>query len=114
MSDYRILAGVALPQFRAALLDLIDSFGDERLRAVIEVEPLTDLWPNAVEKYESSGSFRGSEANFRDYIATFSGRLNSAQHDELLDAIITNGQNWDAADTPSLLAGLLRNAKVAD
>jgi hypothetical protein len=114
MSDYRMLAGVALPQFRDALLELIDNLGDDRLRDAIEVEPFADLWPHAVDKYESSGSYRGSESNFRDFIAPFSGRLNRLQHDQLLDAIIANGQNWDAADTPGLIFGLLRNAKVAD
>jgi hypothetical protein len=114
ITDYRLLAAVTLAQFRDALLDLINNLGDDRLRDAIRVEPLADLWPHAIEKYESSGSFRGSESNFRDFIAPFSGRLNSLQHDQLLDAIIANGQNWDAADTPSLLFALLRNANAAD
>jgi hypothetical protein len=114
ITDYRMLAAVTLPQFRDALLGLIDDLGDDRLRDAIEVEPLDDLWPHAVEKYESSGSYRGSEANFREFIAPFSGRLNGQQHDQLLDAIIENGQNWDAADTPSLLLGFLKNANVND
>jgi hypothetical protein len=63
--------------------------------------PLADLWPRAINLYESSGSFRGSEANFRGLIAPFAGRLGSEQHDQLLDAVTENGQNWDAADTPS-------------
>jgi hypothetical protein len=114
ITDYRMLAAVTLPQFRDALLGLIDNLGDDRLRDAIEVEPLDDLWPHAVEKYESSGSYRGSEVNFREFIAPFSGRLNGQQHDQLLDAIIENGQNWAAADTPSLLLGFLKNANVSD
>lgn len=43
----------------------------------------------------------------------FAGRLESGQHDQLLDAVIENGQNWDAADTPSLLLGMLRDATPA-
>ncbi|ARP98105.1 hypothetical protein [Pseudorhodoplanes sinuspersici] len=114
IEDYRMLAAVTLPQFRNALLELIDELSGEQLRAAIAADPIPDLWPKAIGMYEESGSWRGSEANFRNVIAPFSGRLSSDQHDELLDAIVNNGQNWDAADTPSLSLGLLKNANAAD
>jgi hypothetical protein len=106
-----MLAGVSVPHFRDALLAVIAALNQNSLEQAIAAQPLSDLWPRAVELYEASGSWRGSEANFRDLIAPFAGRLGSEQHDRLLDAVIKNGQNWDAADSPSLLLGMLRDAK---
>jgi hypothetical protein len=110
LTDYRMLAGVNVPYFRESLLAVISVLDRTGLAKAIAAYPLTDLWPRAVNLYESSGSFRRSEANFRDLIAPFAGRLGSEQHDQLLDAVIENGENWDAAGTPSLLLGLLRDA----
>ncbi|PWB88535.1 hypothetical protein [Methylosinus sporium] len=114
LTDYRILAGVTVPQFRGALLSLIAGLGREDLVAAIASQPLAELWPRAVEEYQGSGSWRGSEANFSDLITPFAGRLSSRQLDQLLDAVIDNGQNWDAAETDTLLLGVLRNAMPAD
>ncbi|PWE78697.1 hypothetical protein XF30_20050 [Bradyrhizobium sp. SUTN9-2] len=112
--DYRVLAGVTMPQFRPALLALFARLNREHLASAIAFHPLADLWPHALEQYRSSSSWRGSEANFNDLIAPFAGRLSSQQLDHLLDAIIENGQNWDAADTDTLMLGVLRNALLAD
>jgi hypothetical protein len=114
LTDYRILAGVTVPQFRAVLLALIAGLNREQLAGAIESQPLADLWPRAVEEYQGSGSWRGSEANFSDLIMPFAGRLSTQQLDQLLDAVIDNGQNWDAAETDTLLLGLLRNAAPGD
>lgn len=114
LADYRILAGVTLPQFRAALLALIAALDREHLVNAVASQPLADLWARAVEEYQGSGSWRRSEANFSDLITPFAGRLGSQQLDQLLDAVIDNGQNWDAAETDTLLLALLRNATPAD
>ena len=114
LADYRILGGVTLPQFRAALLAVIAAFNRKQLADAIASQPLADLWPRAVEVYQGSGGWRGSEANFSDLIAPFAGRLNCGQLDNLLDSVIDNGQNWDAAETDTLLLGVLRNATPAD
>lgn len=114
LTDYRILAGVTVAQFRAPLLPLIAGLNREHLAAAIASQPLADLWPRAIEEYQGSGSWRGSEANFGDLITPFAGRLGSRQLDQLLDAVIDNGQNWDAAETDTLLLSVLRNAAVAD
>ncbi|MGJ0508209.1 MAG: hypothetical protein ACR652_14040 [Methylocystis sp.] len=114
LTDYRILAGVTVAPFRAGLLAVIAGLNRDRLAAAVAARALADLWPRAVEMYQGSGGWRESEANFRDLIAPFTGRLNSQQLDQLLDAIIDNGQNWDAADTDTLLLGLLRNTTPAD
>lgn len=113
LTDYRMLAGVGVPHFRNPLLVVIAALDRNGLAQAIAAQPLPDLWPRAVELYEASGSYRGSEANFRDLVAPFAGRLSSEQHDNLLDAVIENGQNWDAADTPSLLLSMLRDATPA-
>ncbi len=114
LGDYRILAGVTVPQFRAVLLPLIAGLNREHLAAAIASQPLAELWSRAVEEYQGSGSWRGSEINFSDLITPFAGRLSSQQLDQLLDAVIDNGQNWDAAETDTLLLGVLRNATPAD
>lgn len=114
ITDYRILMGVTFPQFRNALLALIVDFPRQQLADAITFQPLADLWPAAIEHYQDSGSFRGSEANFAALINPFAGRLNQQQFDQLLGAIIANGQNWDAAETDKLLLGMLRNAIPAD
>ncbi len=109
LTDYRVLAGVTVPQFRTALLSLIANLSREQLAAAIAFQPLADLWPRAVEEYQNSVSWRNSEANFRNLITPFAGRLSSQQFDLLLDAIIDNDQNWGASETDTLLLGLLRN-----
>lgn len=101
LTDYRILAGVTVPQFRAALLAVIAGLDREHLVNAVASQPLADLWPRAVEEYQGSGSWRRSDANFSDLITPFAGRLNGQQLDRLLDAVIDNGQNWDAAETDS-------------
>ena len=114
LSDYRMLAGVSMPNFRNALLAVIAGLSRERLIEAIAVQPLVELWPRAVEIYQGSGSWRGSEANFRDLITPFAGRLERQQLDHLLDAVISNGQNWDAAQTDTLLLELLQNTNPTD
>lgn len=114
ITDYSILTGVTLPHFRAPLLALIAALNGEHLANAIAMQPLADLWPRAVTLYQESGSWRGSEANFRDLISPFAGRLANHQIDQLLDAIIENGQNWDAAETDTLLLEILRNAEAAE
>lgn len=113
LTEYRILTGVSLPQLRPAMLNIIASLDRDHLAEAIAAQPIAELWPRAIQLYEESGSYRGSEANFRRLVAPFAGRLDSQQHDRLLDAIIQNGENWDAADTDTLLLGTLRNATPA-
>lgn len=114
LGDYRILAGVALPAIRGAVEAVIANLSRERLAEAIAAQPIIELWPRAIEEYQSSRSWRGSEANFRDLIVPFSGRLGCQHIDQLLDAVIGNGQNWDAAETGPLLLGVLRNTTVTD
>lgn len=114
LNDYRILAGLTVPHFRDALTRVIAGLDRERLAAAISAQPLAELWPRAVDTYRESGGWRYSEANFRDLIAPFAGRLSRQQLEQLLDAIVENGQNWDAAETDGLLLGMLRNATAAD
>ncbi len=114
ITDYRILTAVAVPQFREALLALIAGLTQQQLADAITFQPLADLWPMALQHYQNSGSYRGSESNFAALITPFAGRLSQQQLDQLLDAIISNGQNWDAAETDTLLLGMLRNTTPAD
>lgn len=109
LTDYRVLAAVRLPPFHEAIRAVIAQLTRQQLRDALSVQVLPYLWPRALELYASSGSFRGSEANFHEYIAPFAGRLTRTQHDALFDAIIGNNQNWPASETPELLLSLLRD-----
>lgn len=108
LTDYSILGALSVPQFRPSLLRLVGDLSDNQLEQAVAAAPTIDLWPSAVDRYSRSGGYRASEAHFRNLIAPFSGRLNSQQLDQLLDAVTENGQNWDAALTPTALLALLR------
>lgn len=110
LTDVRILLGVSFPRFRAPLLAVISQLEKEDLVKAIAFSRLLELWPAAVQRYENSGSFRGSEANFRELITPFAGALGTIELDQLLDAVIANGQNYAAAETATLLFSVLRNS----
>ncbi|EIX9221969.1 TPA: hypothetical protein MM152_003764 [Klebsiella pneumoniae] len=113
-TDYRVLTGVTFPQFRTALLAIIAGLTQQQLADAITFQPLTELLDKAIGYYKDSGSWRGSEENFASLITPFAGRLSQQQFDQLLNAITSNGQNWDAAGTDKLLLGMLSNAMPAD
>ena len=100
---------MGLTEFQAPLLALIQALPADRLSEAIAADPLPAFWERAVDIYGQSGSWRGSEANFQDFILPFTGRLSRGQSDSLLDAIRGNGQNWDAAETDAMLLALLKN-----
>nr|WP_314121540.1 hypothetical protein [uncultured Brevundimonas sp.] len=110
LADFLILKGVSFEQFRAPIIALIGGLSRETLAEAIAAAPLPELWSPAVELYAASGSFRGSETNFSQYITPFTGALDVAALDQLLDAITDNGQNYDAAGTRAMLLSLIRNA----
>ncbi len=112
LDDYLILEGVTVPHFRDALLRTISNLNREQLSNAIDARPRLELWPPALEIYRRSGGWRGSESNFRELVAPFAGRLSSQQLDQLLDAIVENGQNWDAAETDTLLISALKDSKL--
>lgn len=110
LGDVRILMGVGFAPFRASLLTAIAGLPVQKLAEAIAASPLLELWPPAVQRYEESGSYRGSEANFSALIAPFTGIIGTPQLNRLLDAVLANGQNYAAAETSTTLLRLLRNA----
>lgn len=112
LADARILKGVTFEPFRAALLAVIGRLDEAQAGAAITASPIPELWPTALQNYRNSGSYRGSEANFSQFITPFTGGLSEVQLDELLDAVIGNNQNYAAAATSGLLATLLSNSGV--
>ncbi|WP_112437314.1 hypothetical protein [Rhizobium sp.] len=109
--DYRILSGIALPQFRQALSNVVENLPREQLGAAIAISPLPEFWARALALYSDSKSYRGSEAMFQEIIAPFSGHVDRGQHDDLLEAVRSNGQNWDASETDLFLLEFLRNSE---
>ncbi|TXI48303.1 MAG: hypothetical protein E6Q50_11225 [Lysobacter sp.] len=114
LTDFRIFSGLTVPQFRGPLTRAVATLNREEFAKAISAQPIIELWPRAIDLYRESGGWRASEANFRDLIAPFLGRLKSQQLEQLLDAILHNAQNWDAAETDQLLLSMLRNVDEAD
>ena len=107
--DYRVIIGVRLPQFRRHLLRVIERLTADQLQEALNLEVVMELWGKALKVYQESRSYRSSEANFRDFVRPFSGKLGAGELDELLVAIECNGQNWNAAETPELLASFVES-----
>ncbi|UGA38933.1 hypothetical protein JOS77_04420 [Chromobacterium haemolyticum] len=111
ITDYRVLLGVNAPQFRHALLRVISELDAESVISAVSQFAIPELWGRGVDIYRESGSFRSSEENFRKLIVPFAEEMNGGQWDELLSAVVSNGQNWSANDTPWLLFVALRSAE---
>jgi hypothetical protein len=114
LADYRVLAGVGSQQFRAALLRLIEQLSDDSVAEAVAQNStallnIPELWVRGLNIYKNSRSFRGSEENFRRLILPFSVHMDSEKIGELLGAIMSNGQNWSASLTPSLLLRILQD-----
>ena len=109
LTDCRLLLGVKHPELKEPIVNLINTLSGDQLRDALRIEALPELWPAALEYYEDSGSFRGSESNFQSLIAPFSGKMSTEQFGALFSAVANNGQNWNAAGTPRLLLSILKN-----
>ena len=112
ITDYRVLKAVNAPQFRRALLRVISELDAESVISAVSQVAIPELWSRGISIYRESGSYRGSEENFRKLIVPFAEEMNSDQWDELLSAVVSNGQNWSANNTPWLLFVALRNADL--
>jgi hypothetical protein len=112
LSDFRILKAGTVLDMRHSVVRLIDKLNEKQLAGAISALPLSDLWPRAIKLYRESGSYRGSEANFRNFILPFAGHIKNQWLDQLLDAVIANGQNSDAALTETFLIELLSKTEV--
>ena len=110
LEDYRILGGVSLEPLRAPILHLIAGLTRSQLGDALSQQALPELWDRAIEVYAASGGYRSSERNFLSLIAPFVDHVDASQLDQLLNAISNNGQNWDAADTDSMLLSFLNGA----
>lgn len=60
LTDFSILWGLSVPQFRPSPLQLLAGLFDEQLEQAIAAVPSTDLWPRAVDRYRRSGSIRAA------------------------------------------------------
>lgn len=109
LEDERLLMGVGIPALRASTEAIIMRLETEGLQKAIAANPIAEMWPRALELYRSSRGWRQSEGNFRTLVAPFADQWSVERGDELLDAIASNSQNWDASETDTLLLGLLEN-----
>ncbi|WP_146018003.1 MULTISPECIES: hypothetical protein [Pseudomonas] len=112
LADYYMLAGITLAPLREAIQALISEMNAQSLISAISQVQVPELWARGIEVYRNSGGFRSSEDNFRRLVVPFAHQLNSDNFNTLFSAITDNAQNWDAAQTPSILLSVLQNAKV--
>jgi hypothetical protein len=102
-------AAVEIDEFRDELVARFEALDDTVAARVLTVTAPSSLWPNALARYACSGSFRGAEAGFEQFIAPFRPIIGPAHLDELFAAVVENGQIWDAALTKRQLADLLKS-----
>jgi len=102
-------AAVELDEFRDQLVARFEAFHDIAAARVLTVTAPSSLWPNALSRYASSGSFRGAEERFDQFISPFRPVIRNSHLDELFAAVQKNGQIWDANLTPQQLTDLLRS-----
>ena len=104
---------VKIEMFREKVVKAFSSLSDEAAVAVLQEAPSLWFWPEAVGRYKAAKSFRSAEALFQMYILPFQSLVAVEQLDELIDAIGSNGQIYDASGTPDLLAEWLRGGTFA-
>jgi hypothetical protein len=101
-------AAVEIDEFRDELIARFEAFDDTAAARVLTATAPSSLWPNALSRYACSGTFRGAEARFDQFISPFRPIIGGSHLDELFAAVEGNGQIWDAALTAKQLADLLR------
>jgi hypothetical protein len=105
-ANFMLLEAIRIPELRDSIVSLIEKFAPPTItRAAIYVDPFDGygrLWSAAIAVYSRSGSYLGSEYNFQGLIAPFFDLLSSQKHDQLLDATVGNGRNWDAVKNACL------------
>jgi hypothetical protein len=101
-------AAVEIDEFQNELVKRFETLDDTAAARVLSATAPSSLWPNALSRYAASGSYRGAEALFDQFISPFRPIMDETQLDELFAAVRGNGQIWHAARTPSQLADLLR------
>jgi len=101
-------AAVEIEEFRIELVGRFEALDDTAAARVLSATAPLPLWPNALSRYAASGSFRGAEARFDQFISPFRPIIDETQLDELFAAVRNNGQIWDASRTPTQLADLFR------
>jgi hypothetical protein len=95
-------------EFRDGLVERFKALDDAAAARVLSATAPPSLWPDALSRYDASGSFRGAEARFDQFISPFRPMIDEIQLDQLFAEVRDNGQIWDAAGTPTQLADLLR------
>jgi hypothetical protein len=61
-------AAVEIDEFRDELIARFEAFDDTAAARVLTATAPSSLWPNALSRYACSGSFRGAEARFDQFI----------------------------------------------
>lgn len=102
-----LFVAATLPDFRDVLVRQFEVLEDADAAAVLTVSAPAPLWSSALHRYGQSGSFRGAEARFDQFILPFVPTLSSENLNELFAVVEGNGQIWDAGGTPERISALL-------
>ena len=85
-------AAVEIDQFRNRLVERFKTLDDTSAARVLSAIAPSSLWPNALSRYADSGSFRGAEARFDQFISPFRPIIADSHLDELFAVVHDNGQ----------------------
>jgi hypothetical protein len=101
-------AALEIEEFRNEMVVRFEAFDDTAKARVLGATAPPLLWPNALSRYAVSGTYRGAEARFDQFISPFRPIIDETRLDELFAEVRDNGQIWNAGRTPTQLADLLR------
>jgi hypothetical protein len=103
-------AAAGVPGFEVhAAGALLRADADRRLEVISEL-PARALVPLGIELLRSSGGWRAAERRFASAVMPLASVFELSDVPALVEAIAGNGQVWDAAGVPAMLAEFLRQA----
>jgi hypothetical protein len=102
--------GVRIPQFKADISNAFEKLDEEQSAKVIRLHPEPSYWAKSLKFLATAASFRSAESQYDRFIKPFDKTMTKSQFLELLDAVLANGQIWDAAGTPGNLAATIETS----
>ena len=109
LADYpEAFSAVELEPFEDVLLVRFAGLSRAEAAEVLNAVAAKNFWPNALERFGNSGSYRNAETNFDRFIRPFTEGMTEKMLDQVLEATQENGQIWNAGGVPDRLLELLK------
>jgi hypothetical protein len=97
---------IHVPALHESALKRLDEVDADDFAALVEQGPASMHVPRAIQLFASSSGWRTAESHFEALIIPLSGVITAAQLREVLVAVRTNNEIWDATKCPELLRRL--------